>query len=41
MEILGDREHQCLVLWYALDLVTPLARHLDCGLYSLSTSVHG
>ena len=41
MEVLLYREYQRLVLWYALHLVTPLARNLDCCLYCLSTCVHG
>jgi hypothetical protein len=41
MEVLCDREDERLVLWYALDFVAPLARHLHGGLYCLGASVHG
>lgn len=41
MEVLRDREDQCLVLWYALDLVSPLARNLHSSLYCFRASVHG
>ena len=41
MEILFYRKYQGLVLRNTLDLVSPLARNLHCGLNSLSTSVHG
>jgi hypothetical protein len=41
VEVLLCGEDPGLVLRNALDLVSPLARNLDSGLYSLSTSVHG
>ena len=41
MKVLLDREDQSFVLRDSLDLVSPLARDLHCGLDSLSTSVHG
>jgi hypothetical protein len=41
MEVLCDGEYERLVLWYALDFVAPLARHLHGGLYCLGASVHG
>ena len=41
VEVLLDREDQSLVLRDSFNLVSPLARNLDCGLNSLSTSVHG
>jgi hypothetical protein len=40
VEVLLNREDQSLVLRDSLDFVSPLARNLDCGLNSLSTSVH-
>lgn len=41
MEVLFDREDQSLVLRDTLDLVSPLACNLHCGLDRLSSSVHG
>lgn len=40
MEVLLNGEDQSLVLWYSFDLVSPLARDLDCGLNSLGACVH-
>lgn len=40
MEVLLYGEDQSLVLRNALDLVTPLARNLDCCLDCLRSSVH-
>jgi hypothetical protein len=41
MEVLLHREDQRLVLRDALDLVTPLARNLDCRLDRFRACVHG
>lgn len=41
MEVLCDREDQCLILRNALDLVSPLASHFHRSLDSLRTGVHG
>lgn len=41
MEVLFYRKDQSLILRNALDLVSPLARNLHCGLNGLSTGVHG
>jgi hypothetical protein len=40
VKVLLHREDQSLILWDSLDLVSPLARDLDCGLNSLSARVH-
>jgi hypothetical protein len=40
VEVLGDGEHQGLVLWNALNFVTPFARNLDRSLDCLCTSIH-
>jgi hypothetical protein len=41
MEVLLDRKDQCLVLWNALDFVSPLARNLDGCLDRFRARVHG
>jgi hypothetical protein len=40
VEVLSNREYQRLILWDALDLVSPLARNLDGGLHCLSSGIH-
>ena len=41
MEVLLYRKNKSLVLWDALDLVSPFPCNLDSGLYGLSARVHG
>lgn len=41
VEVFLYREDKSLVLWDALDLVTPFSCNLDSRLYSLSARVHG
>ena len=40
MEVLRDREDQCLILWNALDFVSPLACNLHGSLHCLCAGVH-
>jgi hypothetical protein len=40
VEVLRDRENQCLVLRDALDLVSPLTRNLHSSLHCLCAGVH-
>lgn len=41
MEVVFGTQDYRLILWNALDLVTPLARNLDARLDCLSASIHG
>jgi hypothetical protein len=40
MEVFLDTKHQRLIVWNALDFVTPLPRNLNCCFHRFSTCVH-